>query len=141
MRCGACKACCELFPIVEIGKPAGKLCPHYCDGCSIHETKPKSCAEYDCAYLQSEDAPESLRPDRCGIVFTKKSDRIFSGILVPGVEVTDMAKRQINSFLDQGYSVVLLADGRRPHVMAADNLDPKSVYAEYVGVLSDNSRH
>lgn len=141
MRCGECKACCTLFPIRELDKPANVLCDHYCDGCTIHETKPKACVEYECAYLQDERVPESLRPDKCGIVFTKKTDRIFSGILLPGVEVSDMAKGQINAFLDQGYSVVMLSSGRKPHVMASDGCDAKEIYDEYTGALGGYSRH
>ena len=138
-RCGECKACCTLFPISEISKPANVLCSHYCDGCSIHESKPKDCSDYECAYFQS-DAPESLRPDKCGVVFTKKSDRIFSGILTGG-EVTDMARGQINSFLNQGYSVVMLATGRKPHVIAPDGCDQEAVFDEYKEVISGDLQH
>ena len=141
MRCAECNACCFLFPIPEINKPENKLCEHYCDGCDIHDRKPKMCIDYNCAYLQYEDAPESLRPDQCGIVFTKKTDRIFSGILVPGVEVTDMAKGQINAFLDQGYSVVLLSTGRKPHVIPEDGREPKAVYDEYAEAISGAARY
>ena len=137
MECGGCTACCNVLQIDAIDKPMYTPC-RYCDGgCSIHNSKPKTCAEFECAYYQAPTIPESLRPDRCGIIFMKKTDRIFSGLLVDGVEVSDMAKAQINSFLQQGFSVVLLCQDEY-HWIPATGHDQKELDQEYKEHLSGN---
>ena len=106
MECGECTVCCTLSVVSELNKGAGITCK-YCDkGCSIYTTRPKVCKEFECAYLQGGKNIE-LRPDRCGIMFFKKSNRLMTGIQVPNVAITDMAKKQIASFNTQGYSVII----------------------------------
>jgi hypothetical protein len=77
--CGSCTACCRVYAVPEIKKPAGPWCEHCAvgEGCKIYEARPKLCVDYECLWLQSqfrEDererlAPE-LRPDRCKVVFS-----------------------------------------------------------------------
>ena len=45
--------------------------------------------------------------DNCGIMFEMLSDNIFLGTLHPDYEFSDVARRQINAFMMQGYSIVL----------------------------------
>ena len=67
-KCGECTACCTTHGIREIDKPAMKECEHVCDkGCSIYETRPESCARYECAWLQGM-FDDKFRPDKCGTV-------------------------------------------------------------------------
>ena len=121
-----------MLQIDDIGKPANVAC-RYCDGgCSIHESKPQTCAEYECAYYQGKDVPLSLRPDKCGIIFNKRTERIFVGTLVTGVPVTEAARGQIDAFNKQGYSVILLsAKDMSLKPMLADGHDPKEIAAEH----------
>lgn len=140
MECGGCTACCTVLKIDDIDKPMDTPC-QYCTGmgCSIHSAKPETCKLFKCGYYSGKNVPDGLRPDKCGIIFIKKNDRIFSGILVKGVPVTDVAKGQIESFRHQGYSVILVStDGRRPHVMPAEGQDADGVFKEYKEVLSGN---
>ena len=132
-KCGDCRACCTLLPVDAIEKPVNTRCQHVCaTGCSIYQTRPDTCAEFDCAYLQAENVPESLRPDKCGVIFIKRADRIFSGLLMPGVKTTDAAKAQVDSFLKQGYSVVLTSlEINQPLVKLAEGHDPKEIHNEY----------
>lgn len=117
-------------------------CPHDCGGgCSIYDSKPQTCNEFECAYLQGRNVPEALRPDKCGIVFFKKTNRVFVGAIMPGVEVADIAKGQIESFKQQGYSVVLLLAGKKPHIMLADEHDADSIMQEYTGALDGNLQY
>jgi hypothetical protein len=107
MGCGDCTACCTVLPIEAINKPINTTCMNCTgSGCSVYEDKPQTCSEFECAFLQGKDVPESLRPDKCGILFIKKSDTRFDGIIVPDAEVTDMAKAQIESFKRQGFEVI-----------------------------------
>ena len=135
--CGDCTACCTLFPIEPIGKPMNTHC-QYCESeCSIYGNKPQMCTDFECAYLQADNVPEGLRPDKCGVIFTKKTDNMFSGTLIPEVGITDAAKGQIQSFNDQGYSVVLLSlKEKKPLLVLAAGHDAEVVMAEYKEAIS-----
>lgn len=139
MECGDCTACCTLSVVPELNKKAWEQCS-LCvnNGCGIYGKHPQVCKDFECAFLQSGVNPE-LRPDRCGVMFFKKSETIFCGALVPGVEVSGSAKGQIASFKAQGYSVVLLKQGMKPHIELADGHNADEVYKEYVnGVIHGN---
>jgi hypothetical protein len=90
--CGSCTACCHVFAIPDLNKPAGKWCTHCAvgDGCKIYLDRPKKCVEYECGWLQSqqrpgEEWPIELRPDRCRVVFTGTTNpEIFSAITMHG---------------------------------------------------------
>ena len=106
MECGDCTACCTLLPIKVINKPINTRCQHCVGGCSIHETKPQTCAEFQCAYYQADNVPIDLRPDKCGVIFIKIDDKTFRGVIDPEMEMSDMAKAQIKDFRKQGYEVI-----------------------------------
>ena len=142
MECGACTACCTLLPIAPIGKPVNTPCPHCDGGCSIYQTKPQTCNEFECAYIQAGNASERLRPDVCGIIFYKKTDRIFTGALMPDTETTDVAMQQITSFNEQGYSVVLLSvKENEPYLRLADGHVAEDIMEEYREALDGNLQH
>jgi hypothetical protein len=70
--CGPCTLCCKLPAIndPDLVKPAGKWCGH-CkpgSGCKIHDTRPQSCRDFQCAWTQIRSAgdtlPEHWRPDK-----------------------------------------------------------------------------
>ena len=135
MECGECTVCCTLSVVPELGKSAGITCIHCFDNkCNIYGEHPKSCKEFECAWLQGDNSIE-LRPDNCGTMFVKKNEHIFSGIVVPGTQVTETAKGQIESFLSQGYSVVMLKLGERPFVIPANGRSKIEVFKEYVDLL------
>ena len=77
--CGECTACCTLMEVTEIRKPRCKACG-YLDGkgCGIYESRPQSCREFECIWLQSqkrdEPWPKRMRPDKCGIMFVPTTD-------------------------------------------------------------------
>lgn len=139
-KCGECTACCTLFPIEPINKPINTACQYSTGkGCSIYNDKPQMCTDFICAYLQSDNTSKSIRPDKCGIIFIKKTDRIFSGALIQGAQVTDMAKKQIQAFNDQGYSVILLSvEEKKPYIKLANNHDAANIFNEYKEAISGN---
>lgn len=79
--CGSCTLCCKVMRIEEIDKPRGEWCPT-CDpraGCRAYEQRPESCRAFECVWLQSQSRPGSalpaeLRPDRCRVVMTVRTD-------------------------------------------------------------------
>lgn len=110
MNCDGCTMCCKLLNISWMDSPQGELCKE-CDegkGCKIYDTAPKKCLEYSCAYNQIKKASTDLRPDNCNVIFEKITDDIFIGTIDPKEKrLQEVVKDQINSFLQEGFSVVL----------------------------------
>lgn len=71
-NCGGCTACCSVMAIdkPEIQKEAGVLCRHCENGCTIYDTRPALCRDYQCGWRQLSILDESWRPDLSG-VFTE----------------------------------------------------------------------
>lgn len=139
MECGDCTVCCTLSFVKELNKKVGEKCIHCVNnGCQIYGNHPQSCKDFECAYLQAGKNIE-LRPDKCGIMFFKKNERIFVGTIVPDKEITDMAKGQIQSLKEQGYSVMLLKIGEPPFVIPAEGRKQSEVYEEYMNLLKDGN--
>jgi len=138
MECGNCTVCCTVCVIPELNKKAGEHCVN-CSGtnCKIWGDHPQTCKEFECAYYQGGNNIE-LRPDKCGIMFYKRSDRIFIGVVVPDTKVTDLAKAQIASFNKQGYSVIMMKLGENPHIILAEGHTAKEIEEEHRRILNGN---
>jgi len=72
-ECGTCTACCKVmnFDAPTLAKPAGVQCQH-CTGtaCGIYEDRPAPCRTFYCLWREVANMPDSLRPDRAGVIFT-----------------------------------------------------------------------
>lgn len=64
--------CCTVFGVKEIGKDPYSRCRHRIlgKGCGIYETRPYSCAVFNCAWILGE-GEEDWRPDKSGVVFSE----------------------------------------------------------------------
>lgn len=142
MSCGECTACCTLFPVKWLNKGINTPCIHCDKGCLIQDTKPDECRDFNCAYIQSGATNEKLRPDNCGIVFEKVSDRIFYGTVIPEAKITDYAKGQVNAFVKQGFSVVLasLNETSNKFFINIDH-DEYEIRNEFAEILNGNLQH
>jgi hypothetical protein len=77
-KCGDCKKCCVTLFLrtQQFTKPSHTACQHHSTltGCTIYKDRPLQCSTFKCHWLKSQgtrDAmPESLRPDRCGVILT-----------------------------------------------------------------------
>lgn len=72
-ECGACRACCRVFDVHELGKARGELCVHAdrtgsALGCTVYADRPGTCRAFECAWKQGL-AGDDDRPDRIGIMF------------------------------------------------------------------------
>ena len=69
--CGDCSQCCRVLSIyVDELSPQGHWC-NFCTqpGCSIYNTRiPSFCKNYNCGWIQNENIPEDLKPNRSGVV-------------------------------------------------------------------------
>jgi len=107
--------------IEELAKPVGEWCPH-CDigkGCKIYATKPQSCQDFECMWLQQDLWPEELRPDRTGLVmFMTEGDPRHVHVKVdphrPEAWNTGGGKQLIYTVLMNGRDVLMtIGDGRK----------------------------
>ena len=134
MDCGECTLCCKLLDVFWMDAPPNVDCKHCIlkGGCKIQETKPKECLDFECAYYQAPNAPIELRPDNCKVIFEKITDELFIGTLDAGYEITETAKGQINSFVSQGYSVILGAsDYRKPKIFIASGHNKEDIIKQW----------
>ncbi len=115
--CGGCTLCCKLFAVGALDKLAGVWCAHATkgQGCGIYETRPASCREFACAWLQGAFR-ETERPDRIhGVAVPTTSG---DGLVVhedPGYEgVARAALRDtIAAVVDMGRIVFAVCGERR----------------------------
>lgn len=111
-KCGGCNMCCDIPPIPELDKPASVLCKNCTEnvGCNIYSSRPQSCKNFDCLYLQSDDMDESLRPNECRVMFEKVTTKIYFGTELPK-DVGSWKKLNVFNYIkslnDKGISVVI----------------------------------
>lgn len=128
-RCGTCTACCDTFPVNWLGKGPNEPCEHCLLGCQIHDSKPDECLTFECMYYQTE-VPLDLRPDQCGVIFEKLSDRLIYGTVI--ARLTAKAAKQVYAFQAQGFSVVLAHNiGNSSRTVLAEDHDPDEIQAEF----------
>lgn len=74
--CSDCTMCCKILGVKELNKEPNENCVH-CNagkGCQIYETRPQTCREFNCLWLQNELMPEEMRPDRTHVVLSVPTD-------------------------------------------------------------------
>lgn len=121
-QCGECKLCCKVLGVPDVTTP-GTWCTH-CDihgakGCTIYDTRPGNCRDFECGWLTNNGAPE-LRPDRIHIVVTGESKRLDAYIMhidpgFPGAADTPKGKMFIEMTMRHGKhkNIVLVTGDKR----------------------------
>lgn len=109
MECGACTACCRDLELHEIPSKIGEWCRHCTpgEGCQIYDDRPEECREFRCMWLQMERAGEDLRPDMCGVIFSRSSEDVIAARLDQDRLMSHLAFKQIERFVQEGFSVAL----------------------------------
>ena len=75
-ECGDCNLCCTGVLTVKIFEHKvfpGNACPLVCSsGCSIFndQARPEVCSSYRCAWLQDQNIPEYLKPNKSNFILT-----------------------------------------------------------------------
>ncbi len=143
MQCETCTLCCKLLPIESTGSQAGSWCKNCLPGvgCTIYPVRPDECKIFSCAYHQMEKVSKDLRPDKCKIIFEKVTDRIFFGTQHPDYEITETAKRQIDQFQKQGFSVIIKSSSiEKPMAFINKNHRPQEIFDEYLKAKDGNAK-
>jgi Fe-S-cluster containining protein len=63
--CGTCSLCCKLYPVQELGKPAGQWCVHSVpgSGCNDHHNRPQACRAFYCAWRLDPNLGPEWKPE------------------------------------------------------------------------------
>jgi hypothetical protein len=78
-----------------------------------------------------EKAREDLRPDKSHVMFEKFSDGIICGVIDPDYKMSKAVKKQILSFHQENYSLVMFSNrSQKPTIYAAKGRSDRSIYSE-----------
>ena len=120
-----------------MNSPAGKYC-HECvegKGCKIYKVASQDCLDYKCLFNQMEKVSTNLRPDKCHVIFEKVGDNIITGLIDNGHDMTQDAKNQISSFINEGFSIFIKTFGKwNPTIIPAKNKNSKDIYNEVLKI-------
>lgn len=108
MDCGTCTICCKLLNIEETDSKSNIYCKH-CNvevGCKIYNERPECCKIFECCWKQMNIVAEDLRPDNCGVLFEKWSDKVIVGST--NDELSKLVLGQINYFNNEGISILMI---------------------------------
>lgn len=108
MECSGCTICCKDLNIPETDSKEGNLCQH-CEegvGCNIYSERPEACKIFECCWKQMKITTEELRPDKCGVLFEKWSDRVIVGSTE--TNISKLIINQIGYFQKEGISVLIV---------------------------------
>ena len=76
-ECGSCTACCEGWVSGEAyGEPfyTGRHC-HFLDkGCTIYQDRPSACAAFKCAWIESQQIPNWMKPEYSKVILYNKHE-------------------------------------------------------------------
>mgnify|MGYP001489538308 CR=1 FL=1 len=134
--CGECRACCIVLGFeaapdeADFRKPEGTPCPHLIPlGCRIYDTRPPVCRRFQCGWLSAPNLPESLRPDRCGVLFCTNDHpsghgyAVFAYEMRPGALEADLPQWLIHQVVRE-LPVFLVRPGKPVEVLVSPDRVP-----------------
>lgn len=148
-RCGSCTMCCRATAVPELNKPVNVWC-EFCvigQGCKIYSARPTSCQKYECLWYSEKGLSDSLRPDRCKVIFERLGTyQIYLVMVAPNYDNVWRKDRKvtglITKLLREGFSIAVTANGGKSrHIIPAPGKQGPDVvgdinkFAEEVGVL------
>lgn len=72
-RCDGCTFCCFAMAVRSRRKGSFTRCTLADNsGCKRYGSRPRECRAFRCVWMESNDWPEQLRPDRCGVMFSEQ---------------------------------------------------------------------
>lgn len=130
--CDGCTVCCTLLAVEEIRKPPQKRCIYIEDitpdsipqsvergRCGIYESRPQSCREFECLWLQTQGTDAQMspktRPDRCGVMLvpTTHESTIAAHCESPLALDTGLMRKYVTKWLHSGLRIVKICGNNR----------------------------
>lgn len=110
LGCGECRFCCKAMVVddLEPAKPAETWCVHIRKdgpGCGIYETRPASCRQFKCLWLESQERtpeyrlPLEMRPDKSRVMLCMAPDDILVVRVAAGMR-GHLNREPMKSFLE-----------------------------------------
>jgi hypothetical protein len=129
-ECGECTMCCWLIEICAKDSPPLQHCTS-CNlgkGCRDYKNRPVECKGFQCSWSLDGNAHESLRPDKCGVLFENVNENTVLGLVAPDRKIDDYIMAQIQSFQHCGSSVVLHTFKGKPIIFCTKDTKPEEVW-------------
>ena len=115
--------------------PAGVMCSKNSGtGCTIYESRPQVCRPFECLWLQQEQIPDDLRPDRCGVMFEiPYGSDTWIGYVSP--DKPDALKEEkvlklIARINEAGHSVSVMDTQGKNHFSLAENVTKADMHEQ-----------
>jgi len=100
--CGDCTACCTVFSIDALAKPAHTPCAHASGGCAIYAERPHPCRAYRCGWLDAPGTfPDAERPDLTGIIPDTPTPVASVPVVLREVQAGDAASEGAKKMLER----------------------------------------
>lgn len=116
-QCGECTMCCKLMGVPERKKAPAKWCEDCAQGqgCTIYDTRPPSCRNFQCFWLMDENFPDEFRPDRIGALasFNDTPDSVV--LHVDAARPKAVRSREVKALiaaLQNAYAKVFIVQGK-----------------------------
>lgn len=120
--CGECTLCCKLMGVPELKKPSAKWCAD-CDqgkGCTVYETRPPSCRNFQCFWLSDEGFPDDFRPDRIGALAAFNDSPDSAVLHVDPAKKRALSSPRVDALIKallKTYSKVFIVQGKENALM------------------------
>jgi len=126
-QCGDCSLCCKVLGIPELEKPKDVWCPNFAagTGCRIYGTRPPSCRDFVCQWLNDPSMGPEWKPSISKLVLDSKP-RLLAVHADPAVSkpwraepYNSVLKRLAAQGLARG-TIVMVIERRRSIVILPD---------------------
>ena len=108
--------CCKLLGVPGVTEK-NERCKHWCigKGCNIYKKRPTQCRNFECTWIKDLSIPESMRPDKLGIVLWVTNNiphRLVAQVDPKRSESWDRPETQavIDRWMSKAENVVLKVD-------------------------------
>lgn len=118
--CGTCGACCKIFDVFDLRKPAGAWCLYWSQDkcCEIYDDRPRECRSFRCSWIRGYGA-EQDRPDLSKVVIDTMPYVLPDApeLVVRIAEVgaggfqQEYAQRMVRLFIENGFFVLAMHFG------------------------------
>ena len=98
-------------------------------GCQVYADRPVSCVEFECVWLQRNDMPDELRPDKSRVVLmaTLNGDAIVAMVdpTYPGAADKGMMEALLKGMGKCGVPVIISEGERRRLLYSSSKTEPR----------------